>query len=53
MKIYKTGEPCPCCGRPIQMESPEALRLFSIVVDMLGLQLVPAAETNERDEKEE
>lgn len=51
MKIYKTGERCPCCGEPIKLTDPETLRLFSMVVDMLGLQLIPTAEKTERDEK--
>lgn len=32
MKLYKTGDKCPCCGSPILLTDPEALRLFSLFV---------------------
>lgn len=47
MKIYKTGEPCPCCGQPIRLTDRSALRLFSIVVDMLGLEGAAEAAASE------
>lgn len=37
MREYKTGDTCLCCGRPITLTDPSALRLFSMVIDMLGL----------------
>ncbi len=43
MRLYKTGDLCPCCGQPIRLESPEALEVFSIAAALLGF----------RDEKEE
>ena len=33
----KTGDPCPCCGRPVKLTDPEALRMLSILADILGL----------------
>ncbi len=33
----KTGDPCPCCGMPIKLTDPEALRMLALVADMLGL----------------
>ena len=38
MKIYQTGEPCPCCGRPIPIQDPARLLAFSELVLELGLQ---------------
>ena len=37
MKIYQTGDPCPCCGKPIRYTDPETLRLFSLAVHLVGL----------------
>ena len=37
MRILKTGDPCPCCGLPIRLTDPDALRLLSLTADMLGL----------------
>lgn len=36
MKQYKTGDPCPCCGQPIQLTDPAALRLLGILAEMMG-----------------
>ena len=33
----KTGDPCPCCGQPIQLTDPDALRLLAMTADLLGL----------------
>ncbi|MDO4810553.1 MAG: hypothetical protein Q3985_01285 [Eubacteriales bacterium] len=33
----RTGDPCPCCGRPIKMTDPDALRLLGDMCDLLGL----------------
>ena len=37
MRMYKTGDLCPCCGQPIRHTDPEQLRLFSMLVDVMGL----------------
>ena len=29
MKILHRGDPCPCCGQPIQTEDPERLLFLS------------------------
>lgn len=31
MKQLKTGDPCPCCGRPIKTRDPDVLRLLGFV----------------------
>lgn len=36
MKILKTGDPCPCCGQPIRLTDPAALRLLAAVADIAG-----------------
>lgn len=33
----RTGDPCPCCGMPIKMTDPDALRLLGDMCDLLGL----------------
>lgn len=37
MRMYKTGDLCPCCGQPIQHTDPGQLRRFSMLVDVMGL----------------
>ncbi len=37
VRILKTGDPCPCCGMPIKLTDPDALRMLAIIADMLGL----------------
>ena len=37
MRIYKTGERCPCCGQPIKLTEPEALYVYSQLINALGL----------------
>lgn len=32
-----TGDPCPCCGKPIMITDPEALRLLNLLVELTGL----------------
>ena len=27
MSVLRTGAPCPCCGQPIPLTAPDALRL--------------------------
>jgi len=36
VRTLKTGDPCPCCGRPIKLTDPEALRMLAMIADMLG-----------------
>ena len=36
MNILKTGDPCPCCGQPIQTTDPITLGLLTVVKDMFG-----------------
>ena len=33
MKQLKTGDPCPCCGRPIKSRDPDVLRLLGWVAE--------------------
>lgn len=37
MRTLKTGDPCPCCGMPIKLTDPEALRMLAMIADLLGL----------------
>lgn len=48
MRVLKTGDPCPCCGRPIKLTDPEALRLLAMLADLMGLPEEPAAREGER-----
>ena len=50
MKIYQTGDPCPCCGKPIRYTDPETLRLFSLAVHLVGLVDVSKLDTK-RDQR--
>jgi len=36
MRTLKPGDPCPCCGIPIKLTDPEALRMLAIIADLLG-----------------
>lgn len=42
MRVLHTGDPCPCCGRPIALTDPEALRLLAMLADLMGLPERPA-----------
>lgn len=42
MRTLKTGDPCPCCGQPIHLTDPGALRLLALTSDLLGLPDHPA-----------
>lgn len=33
-----TGDPCPCCGKPIKFTDPDALRLLGMMAELLGLE---------------
>ena len=37
MKIYKTGDICPCCGQPIKLTDSDELFEFSVLVGVLGM----------------
>ena len=37
MRVLKTGDPCPCCGKPIQLTDPHALRLMAMLANIMGL----------------
>lgn len=37
MRTLKTGDPCPCCGRPIQYTDPDKLRMLAMIADLLQL----------------
>lgn len=37
MILYKTGDPCPCCGQPIKLTKAADLYAFSAIVQLLGL----------------
>lgn len=50
MRVYKTGDPCPCCGQPIRYTDPELLRLFNILVHVMGL--APGDATEEDGDEE-
>ena len=37
MKLYQSGDRCPCCGTVLRDKSPKWLAEFSVLVDELGL----------------
>ena len=47
MRLLRTGDPCPCCGQPIQLTDPDALRLLAVTANLLGLPDHPAAPESE------
>lgn len=59
MRTLKTGDPCPCCGQPIEYTDPDKLRMLAMVADLLGLPSREALSSRkvsgfgqDRDEKE-
>lgn len=48
MRVLQTGDPCPCCGRPITLTNPDALRLLAMLADLMGLPENPAVREGER-----
>ena len=44
MILYKTGDPCPCCGQPIKLRRSADLFAFSAIVHVLGLNEVARTE---------
>lgn len=47
MRVLKTGDPCPCCGKPIPLTDPDALRLLAMLADVLELPDEPNDLTNQ------
>ena len=46
MRPLENGDPCPCCGRPIEFANPKALHLLTNIRDLLWcLQVVGGAES--------
>ena len=37
IRLYKTGDPCPCCNQPIKATDPDELLEFSMLVDFMGI----------------
>ena len=35
MRMIRTGDPCPICGRPVATEDPEALACLSAIAQLL------------------
>ena len=44
MILYKTGDPCPCCGQPIRLKSAADLYALSVTAHLLGLNEVARTE---------
>ena len=44
MIMYKTGDPCPCCGQPIKLTSQADLYALSAIAHLLGLNDVARTE---------
>lgn len=36
MKVLKPGDPCPCCGQPIQTDDPVMLVALTCIAELLG-----------------
>lgn len=60
MILYKTGDPCPCCGQPIKLTAQADLYALSAIAHLLGLNDVArteaalkAAEERRRERKRE
>ena len=34
MRDLKQGDPCPCCGKPIQTDDPLVLRVLSALAEL-------------------
>ena len=37
IRLYKTGDPCPCCGQPIKWTDKDELLNFSLLCHLCGL----------------
>lgn len=44
MIMYKTGDPCPCCGQPIKLTKQADLYALSMLAHLLGLNEVGRTE---------
>ena len=44
MILYKTGDPCPCCGQPIKLKNAADLYALSAIAHLLGLNDVARTE---------
>lgn len=44
MILYKTGDPCPCCGQPIKLTAQADLYALSAIAHLLGLNDVARTE---------
>lgn len=44
MILYKTGDPCPCCGQPIKLTAQADLYALSAIAYLLGLNDVARTE---------
>lgn len=44
MIMYKTGDPCPCCGQPIKLTKSADLYALSVLAHFLGLNEVGRTE---------
>lgn len=44
MILYKTGDPCPCCGQPIRLTKQADLYALSAIAHLLGLNDVARTE---------
>ena len=55
IRLYKTGDPCPCCGQPIKLTNPDELLEFSLMVDYLCIidERIPMVEIDDAPEVEE
>lgn len=55
-KLLKTGDPCPCCGKPIKTKDPDTLLLLSLIRDNIKYRAAVAdaiAEIRETDTDDE
>lgn len=54
MRIIRTGDPCPICGRPVTAEDQETLDQLTAIAQMLErLGIDIAADPSEKGEKHE
>lgn len=50
MMELHTGDPCPCCGKPIKTTDPEALRLLNFLAEkkLVCAECTPAKQDGKR-----
>ena len=51
MRIIKTGDPCPLCGRPVTAEDRETLDQLTAIAQML--ERLGSADSADKGEKHE